>query len=57
MRAVHLKTNEPLETQDLGQRTATARGIARWLFQMAIFALIFASSLFLASGSLDWTMA
>jgi len=54
---MHPKTTEPSETQNFGERTATARGIARWLFQMAVFVLIFASSLFLASGSLGWTMA
>jgi protein-S-isoprenylcysteine O-methyltransferase Ste14 len=54
---MHPKTAKPSEPQNLAERTAIGRGIARWLFQMTIFALIFASSLFLSSGSLDWTMA
>lgn len=39
------------------QKHGTPRGIVKWVAQTAIFVLIFATSLFLASGSLDWTMA
>jgi protein-S-isoprenylcysteine O-methyltransferase Ste14 len=39
------------------QKRNTTRGIVRWLLQTAIFVLIFAAGLFLASGSLDWAMS
>jgi len=31
-------------------------GIVRWLFQIGVFILILAASLFLSAGRLDWTM-
>lgn len=39
------------------QKHNTIRGIVKWALQTALFVLIFATSLFLASGSLDWAMA
>ena len=39
------------------QKQDMTRGIVRWMLQTAVFVLILAASLFLASGGLDWTMA
>jgi protein-S-isoprenylcysteine O-methyltransferase Ste14 len=33
------------------------RGVVRWLLQVAVFVSIFAASLFLSAGRLDWAMA
>jgi len=38
------------------QRSGTRRGIVRWLFQIGVFILILAASLFLSAGRLDWAM-
>lgn len=46
---------EPV-SETVVKKEDTTRGIVRWGLQTAIFVLIFAASLFLAAGRLDWVM-
>ena len=48
--------NVDLQAERTGQERISTRGIIRWVLQITISVLIFAVSLFLSAGRLDWVM-